>query len=160
MYPIFARDSNTVFWTGRKGSCDTVTTGWETEARVSEKESDVVSGGERRHQPRYAVSCRCWIEQDAMTLFGTVTNMSSGGLFLRTLPIVHEGSGVDVRLSLENGVVTGRGAVRWRTQPSGGGTSGPFVAPGLGIELVSVTSGEELLEKFITRRSLVPLPEF
>jgi len=126
---------------------------------VAEKENSAVSGGERRKVPRFAVNCRCWVEQDAMTLFGTVTNLSARGLFLRTLPIVHEGSDVDVRLSLENGVVVGKGAVRWRVQPSGMGTAGTYMAPGLGIEIVRVTDGEDLLERFIARKSLIPIPE-
>jgi len=112
---------------------------------------------ERRKQPRYAVNCRCWVEKDSMTLFGTVTNLSAGGFFLRTIPIVTEGNDVEVRLSLENGIVTGRGAIRWRAQPSD--AEGPRRgAPGMGIELVQISAGEELLENYIGRKSLVPEP--
>ena len=93
-----------------------------------------------------------------MTLFGTVTNLSAGGFFLRTLPIVTEGSDVEVRLSLENGIVTGRGAIRWRAQPSGLKSDGPNAAPGMGIELVQVSSGSELLETYVSRKSLIPEP--
>jgi hypothetical protein len=116
-------------------------------------------GRERRKMTRFAVSCRCWVEQDAMTLFGTVTNLSARGLFLRTLPIVHEGSSVDVRLSLESGVVTATGAIRWRVQAGGCDQGGTYQAPGMGIELIDVTAGEELLESFIARKSLIPIPE-
>jgi len=93
-----------------------------------------------------------------MTLFGTVTNLSAGGFFLRTLPIVAEGSDVEVRLSLDNGIVSGRGAIRWRAQPSGLKSDGPTAAPGMGIELVHVSSGGELLETYIGRKSLIPEP--
>jgi hypothetical protein len=93
-----------------------------------------------------------------MTLFGTVTNLSIGGFFLRTLPIVTEGSDVEVRLSLGDGIVTGRGAIRWRAQPSGLTTDGPLTAPGMGIELVQVSSGGELLESYVGRKSLIPEP--
>ena len=117
-----------------------------------------VGGRERRKTPRFAVSCRCWVEQDSMTLFGTVTNLSSGGLFLRTLPIVREGRDVEVRLSLGNGVVVGRGAVRWCAQPSARAPGAPSGPPGMGIELTEVTAGQELLEGFIGRKSLVPEP--
>ena len=92
-----------------------------------------------------------------MTLFGTVTNLSTGGLFLRTVPVVAEGSDVEVRLSLEHGVVTGRGAVRWRAQPDGHDSENRN-APGMGIELVQVLRGQELLDAYIGRKSLVPEP--
>ena len=74
---------------------------------------------------------------------------------------MHEGSSVDVRLSLESGVVVGRGAVRWRVNAAGKAPPSPsqYQAPGMGIELISVTSGEELLDKFISRKSLIPIPE-
>jgi hypothetical protein len=93
-----------------------------------------------------------------MTLFGTVTNLSVGGFFLRTIPVVTEGNDVEIRLSLENGIVVGRGAIRWRAQPSGLQTDGPSSAPGMGIEFVQVSSGGELLEAYIGRKSLVPEP--
>jgi hypothetical protein len=98
------------------------------------------------------------VEKDSITLFGTVTNLSAGGFFLRTIPIVTEGNDVEIRLSLENGIVTGRGAIRWRAQPSGIKTDGPSLPPGMGIEFVQVSSGEELLESYIGRKSLVPEP--
>jgi hypothetical protein len=121
-------------------------------------ESGSSSGRERRKQPRFPVTCRCWVEKDSMTLFGTVTNLSAGGFFLRTIPIVAEGSDVEVRLSLENGVVVGLGSVRWRAQPSGVSERGPLSAPGMGIELVRVSAGQELLDSLIGRKSLVPEP--
>ena len=93
-----------------------------------------------------------------MTLFGTVTNLSARGFFLRTIPIVAEGSDVDVRLSLENGIVVGRGAIRWRAQPSEVGPEGRGASPGMGIELTQVSAGEDLLETFVGRKSLIPEP--
>jgi hypothetical protein len=93
-----------------------------------------------------------------MTLFGTVTNLSIGGFFLRTLPIVTEGSDVEVRLSLGSGIVTGRGAIRWLAQPSGLRSDGPTEAPGMGIEFVQVSSGREILETYVSRKSLIPEP--
>lgn len=91
-----------------------------------------------------------------MTLFGTVTNLSETGLFLRTLPIVGEGRDVEVRLSLGGGVVVGKGAIRWRAEPSQRGDAGG--PPGMGIELTDVTAGQELLAGYLGRRSLVPEP--
>ena len=116
------------------------------------------SNRERRKEPRFAVSCRCWVEKDSVTLFGTVTNLSAGGFFLRTVPVVAEGSDVEVRLSLEQGVVIGRGAVRWRAQPDGRDAERRNTPPGMGIELVQVSGGRELLDSYISRKSLVPEP--
>ena len=93
-----------------------------------------------------------------MTLFGTVTNLSVGGLFLRTVPVVAEGSDVEIRLSLGQGIVTGRGAVRWRAQPTGVGPEGRNTPPGMGIQLVQISEGRDLLETFVSRTSLVPEP--
>jgi hypothetical protein len=123
-------------------------------------ERGVVDHRERRRDPRYAVNCRCWLEQDSVTLFGTVTNLSTNGLFLRTLPIVREGTCVDVRLSLAEGVVTGKGAVRWRAQSGLPGTPVPHPASGIGIEILSVTAGGEFLERFLaeTAHGSQPLP--
>lgn len=95
-----------------------------------------------------------------MTLFGTVTNLSAGGMFLRTLPIIREGTSVDVRLSLGDSVVTGRGEVRWRAQSGRAGAAGSHAASGVGIELLDVTGGGDALERFLTETSRTsrPLP--
>jgi len=113
--------------------------------------------GERRKAPRFDVSCRCWLERDSVTLFGTVTNISAGGFFVRTVPAVDVGRGVEIHLSLEDGIVTGQGAVRWRARTDDP-RSGPTRTPGMGIELVGVSSGAELLEAYLDRKSVVPEP--
>jgi len=113
---------------------------------------------ERRQAPRYKVSCRCWIEQEAVTLYGTVTNLSSSGLFLRTLPVVDVGSWVDLKLSLDNGVVIACGEVKWINKPaSAGGPGGP--PPGLGIRFTELRTGGDILQRFVQRVSLIPEPE-
>lgn len=95
-----------------------------------------------------------------MTLFGTVTNLSNGGVFLRTLPILDVGSGVEVKLSLDSGVVMAHGVVRWLHKPvASGGTSPSPSPPGLGIEFEDLKGGREILDRFVQRVSLIPEPE-
>lgn len=95
-----------------------------------------------------------------MTLFGTVTNLSNGGIFLRTLPLLEIGAGVEVKLSLDSGVVVAHGVVRWLNKPvTSGGTGGNSTPPGLGIEFDALKDGEEILHRYVKRVSLIPEPE-
>lgn len=109
--------------------------------------------GDRRKEPRYPASCRCWVEQDTMTLLGTATNLSHSGMFLRTLPIIKEGSEVDLKLTIEQGVVVARGRVRWTSRPEDEADS-QLTAPGLGISFIEVAGGQELLSRFVQRAAL------
>lgn len=111
------------------------------------------SEGERRKEPRYPASCRCWVEQDTMTLLGTATNLSHSGMFLRTLPLIKEGSLVDLKLTIEQGVVVVRGQVRWTSRPEDEATAQP-AAPGLGISFIEVAGGQDLLSRFVQRAAL------
>jgi len=88
-----------------------------------------------------------------MTLLGTATNLSHGGMFLRTLPIIKEGSVVEIKLTLENGVVVARGEVRWASRPAGESIA-QAVAPGLGICFIEVNGGQELLSRFVQRKAI------
>jgi len=110
-------------------------------------------GGDRRKEPRFPASCRCWVEQESMTLMGTATNLSHGGMFLRTLPLIKEGSVVDIKLTIEQGVVVARGEVRWASRPEEE-PSEPPLAPGLGISFIEVNGGQELLSRFVRRSAL------
>jgi hypothetical protein len=110
-------------------------------------------GEERRKEPRFPASCRCWLEQDSMTLLGTATNLSHSGMFLRTLPLVSEGSVVEVKLTIDQGVVTAKGEVRWASKPERT-TPGETDAPGLGITFLEVIGGQDLLSRFVERSAL------
>ncbi len=114
---------------------------------------------ERRKEPRFKVNCRCWIEQDSLTLFGTVTNISQEGLFLRTLPIVGVGCHVEVRLSLDSDVIIASGQVKWQNKPVSSSSKAPSDPPGIGIKLTSLVEGQENLERFIRHVSIIPEPE-
>lgn len=95
-----------------------------------------------------------------MTLFGTVTNLSQGGVFLRTLPIINIGSDVELKLSIDHGVVIAKGEVRWRSKPVSSGANPDQEPPGLGIMLTSFDGGRDLLERHIERVSLIPEPPY
>jgi hypothetical protein len=88
-----------------------------------------------------------------MTLLGTATNLSHGGMFLRTLPLIQEGTVVDIKLTIEQGVVVARGKVRWASRPEEE-QSEPPTAPGLGISFVEVNGGQELLTRFVQRSAI------
>jgi Tfp pilus assembly protein PilZ len=93
-----------------------------------------------------------------MTLFGTMTNLSRSGMFLRTLPAVDAGDEVSLKFTLEHGVVTALGRVVWINHPAPSNVE-MLGAPGLGIEFRQVQEGRELLQAFIERSSLIPDPE-
>ena len=114
---------------------------------------------ERRKEPRFKVNCRCWIEQDSLTLFGTVTNISQEGLFLRTLPIVGVGCHVEVRLNLDSDVIIASGQVKWQNKPVSSSSKASSDSPGIGIKLTELVTGQENLDRFIRRVSIIPEPE-
>jgi hypothetical protein len=93
-----------------------------------------------------------------MTLFGTTQNISKRGMFLRTLPAIDAGAEVSLKFSLEHGVVTAYGRVVWTNQPVTCADEA-IGAPGMGIEFEEVHEGQELLEAFIERASMIPEPE-
>lgn len=114
---------------------------------------------ERRSITRCIANCQCWIEQEAVTLFGTVTNLSSKGLFLQTLPILECGTEIDIRLSFQDiGDLLARGRVCWKSSSHAelSATERPSKVPGLGIEFCQIKQGRELLPQYISKRSVAP----
>ncbi|MBN2342745.1 MAG: PilZ domain-containing protein [Deltaproteobacteria bacterium] len=116
---------------------------------------------ERRTSARCIANCQCWIEQESVTLFGTVTNLSPHGLFLQTLPIIETGTEIDIRLSLQDvGDLLAKGRVAWKSNshsPSHDNNRSIGV-PGLGIEFSQINQGKELLPEYISKRSVAPPP--
>ena len=110
-------------------------------------------GEDRRKEPRFPASCRCWLEQESMTLLGTATNLSHSGMFLRTLPLVQEGTRVEIKLTMESGVIVARGEVRWASKPSRK-TPGEIDAPGMGISFIEVIGGQDLLYRFVEHSAM------
>ncbi|MBN2716954.1 MAG: PilZ domain-containing protein [Deltaproteobacteria bacterium] len=118
---------------------------------------------ERRSSERCIANCQCWIEQESITLFGTVTNLSPNGLFLQTLPILETGTEIDIRISIQDaGDLLARGRVAWKSNAHNNGNSdGPGHygnAPGLGIEFKQIKKGSELLPDYISRRPTASIP--
>ena len=102
---------------------------------------------EKRNHPRINTNLRCWIERDKVTLFGTITNMSSGGLFLRTPVLLNNDRDITLSFSLTKGVVTASGSVQWaRAAVPTSGRSG------LGIRFTTLKGGQTLLRRFITEQ--------
>ena len=110
---------------------------------------------ERRSSERCIANCQCWIEQESITLFGTVTNLSRHGLFLQTLPILEADTEIDIRLSLhDGGDLLAKGRVAWKSNSHGQtpNPENPGGAPGLGIEFQSIKQGQELLPDYLSKR--------
>jgi len=111
---------------------------------------------ERRIKPRYQTECRCWVERDSMTLFGTVTNLSHNGFFIRTLPLIDVGAVIDIKLNLAKGIVTARGTVKWQNKSDAASPFAQRHPPGMGISLDELLGGHEILHRFFKRTSLIP----
>jgi len=102
---------------------------------------------ERRAEPRVGANLRCWLERESVTLYGTTVNVSRGGVFLRTLPRIPQGSEVEIRIMLAKGPVIARGRIAWTSDPTSSGGTG--AVPGLGICFTEVIGGDELLACFL-----------
>ncbi|MBN2802862.1 MAG: PilZ domain-containing protein [Deltaproteobacteria bacterium] len=124
---------------------------------------------ERRNENRYNANCQCWIEQESITLLGTVTNLSEKGFFLQTLPIIECGSKIDIRMNLQDvGEIFAEGKICWKSNGSsftGSEDIKPVSKetpprrdsnpPGMGIEFHKVTKGKEFLQKYFSGRTLI-----
>lgn len=99
---------------------------------------------EKRNHPRIDTNLRCWIERDTVTLFGTITNISASGLFLRTPVLLNNVNDISLSFSLAKGMVIASGSVQWARAsiPSPGNS-------GLGIRFTMLKGGETLLRRFI-----------
>ena len=103
---------------------------------------------ERRMHPRISTNVRCWLERKSVTLYGSVTNLSSTGLFLCTPVTVSVGQDVSLSLDLGNGVVEAQGHVVWaKPGPCESGQ------PGIGIAIDRIEQGEAVLSRFIDERT-------
>ena len=70
--------------------------------------------------------------------------VTSGGL---------KGSVVDIKLTIEQGVVVAKGEVRWANRPEEEPIEQP-AAPGLGISFIEVNGGQDLLSRFVQRSAI------
>jgi Tfp pilus assembly protein PilZ len=88
------------------------------------------------------------LERESVTLLGTVTNVSLGGLFIKTPVMVAVGSDVSLTFDVGGGRVTARGNVVWTNKCSNQTSSA-----GLGISFSEVVSGEDLLTGYMHQYS-------
>lgn len=100
---------------------------------------------ERRKYQRFALHCKCWLEGDEVTIFGTTADLGLGGLFLRSAVPIDRGFTVEIQLHSRDaerrliacGVVT-------RTV-----RATPGRRHGLGVEFLEVRGGRGALTSFL-----------
>jgi Tfp pilus assembly protein PilZ len=129
--------------------------------RGAKEDATLNSRTERRTSARCIANCKCWIEQESITLFGTVINLSQDGLFLQTLPILEADTEIDIRISLQDSrELLARGRVAWKSNshPLENNTASSANTPGLGIEFKDIKQGKEHLPEYISKRSVAPQP--
>jgi Tfp pilus assembly protein PilZ len=96
---------------------------------------------------RINTDARCWLERESITLYGTVSNISQGGLFLCTPVTMPVGENVDLSIHLENGRVSAKGHIVWAN--SAACSAGQA---GLGIYFDKISSGLSVLHQFIEEK--------
>jgi Tfp pilus assembly protein PilZ len=106
-------------------------------------------GNDRRLNPRITADVRCWLERESITLLGTVMNMSSAGLFLRTPVILPVGHRVSLKINVGQGIVEVLGYVVWSVSSKENKRYS-----GLGICFDEIVGGKNLLERFIEQKTL------
>src|SRR5512138_2583032 len=95
---------------------------------------------EKRRDPRVGAELRLRLAYGSMDEFieRYATNVSRGGIFVRTLEPWPPGTELAIDVALANGdqVLRGRGVVRWRTPPSAPGE--PPRDPGMGVRFTEL----------------------
>jgi Tfp pilus assembly protein PilZ len=108
--------------------------------------NNILKNSERRIHPRVNTDARCWLERESITLYGTVSNISQGGLFLCTPVTLSVGENVDLSIDLENGRVNAQGHIVWANS-----TARESSQTGLGIYFDKISSGITVLQKFLSK---------
>jgi hypothetical protein len=102
---------------------------------------------ERRRYQRHALPCECWLESDALTIFGPTIDVGIGGLFVRTAIPVATGTIVDVTLKFQPELAAIEAeAVVTRTVPAHAG-----LRYGVGVEFLEVELGVHALLNLLQR---------
>ncbi len=85
----------------------------------------------RRRHPRVEAASRCWVESPGVTLYARLTNVSVGGLFVRTSTPIAPGTPIRVRWSFDDDAETieARAIVAWTREPS----EANGAPPGMGL---------------------------
>ncbi|MFW6051619.1 MAG: PilZ domain-containing protein [Myxococcota bacterium] len=109
----------------------------------------MTSSGHRRAHPRYHIHVPVRLSTELLDLegeaelFGELSNVAEGGLFVRTEYLEPEGTPVRVAIDLPDGeTVELTGRVRWASaQPPRG--------PGMGIELDAESRGGSVVQRLL-----------
>jgi molecular chaperone DnaK len=123
---------------------------------------------EKRRAPRVGAELRLRLAYGSMDDFieRYATNVSRGGIFVRTRDPRPPGTELAVDIALESGdqVIRGRGVVRWTTPPSAPGE--PAREPGMGIRFTELTRESRALVDLVVatlggdaRSEEPPVPE-
>jgi molecular chaperone DnaK len=109
---------------------------------------------EKRSGPRIGAELRIRLAYGSVDDFVDryASNVSRGGIFVRTRDPKPPGTEVQLAVALDSGqeVVRGRGVVRWTTPPSGPGE--PPRDAGMGIRFVEITAeSRALVERIVSR---------
>ena len=103
-----------------------------------------MKNSDRRIHPRINTDARCWLERESITLYGTVANISRGGLFLCTPVTLDVGDTVDLSMGLDKGRIQAKGRIIWaNTVTCERGQAG------LGIYFNKISSGLSVLDQVI-----------
>ena len=113
-----------------------------------------MKNSERRLHPRVRINTWCWLEGESLTLYGTVANISQGGLFLCTPVPLPAGKEVNLTLNLTGSNLTGhrvtaRGKVV-RTQTAGRNCG----QTGLGIHFHEIHTGQTGLHRSLSKKTV------
>jgi uncharacterized protein (TIGR02266 family) len=103
-------------------------------------------GANRRKYTRIVYGRRCWCEAGEVTLYAQMSDLSEGGLFLRTLAPLGQGTETKLRFSCGNRPeeIEAEAVVVWRQEHP---TDHP---PGMGLRFTKLTeSHRELIRMFI-----------
>ena len=102
---------------------------------------------ERRRYQRHALPCECWLENDALTIFGPTIDVGVGGLFVRTAIPVATGTIVSVTLKFQSEQAPIEvEAIVTRTVPAHAG-----LRYGIGVEFREVELGVHALLGLLQR---------
>ncbi|MCP4676577.1 MAG: PilZ domain-containing protein [Deltaproteobacteria bacterium] len=107
---------------------------------------DRLKDKERRFSPRIETDFPCWLERESVTLLGTVTDLSSDGLFMRTAVTIAKGSKVDLTVNLGEGKVAVKGRVAWLAS-----SAHKSKGTGIAISFDQITGGKNLLAHFVKK---------
>lgn len=104
----------------------------------------------RRRHPRVSLRARCWCETDDITLYARVSNVSEGGMFIRTYAPLERGSPARVRFQVDptGAEVAAEAVVVWVREAS----EPENVAPGMGVQFLSLDEpSREALRAYVQR---------